>query len=175
MVLRKDGGGVRGIVAGERLSGQSSNSWDPKLHYCVSTRTGSACRPCNVLQVFTEWDPESTNISTGLVRSTPQCFVRVFCSSLVDSWEGGEQGDALMPLLFLGQEANQRDLNLNEKFFVFLDDLCLVSNPDRVGALHNLVQRELWGQASAGSRPWQKIRVEPRWVKPEACEVLQSG
>ena len=61
--------------------------------------------------------------------------------------EGGEQGDALMPLLFcVGQhaahEAIQRGLNPDEKLFAFLDDLHLVSKPERVGVLHNLAQRE---------------------------------
>ena len=86
---------------------------------------------------------------TGLVRSTlcPErpCW-KVFYSS---PSEGGEQGDAMMPLLFcLGQhaalEAIQRGLNPNEKLFAFFDDLYLVSKPDRVGALYNLAQRELW-------------------------------
>ena len=49
--------------------------------------------------------------------------------------EGGEQGDALMPLMFaLGHEALQavsRQLRPNERLFAFLDDVHLTSKPDR--------------------------------------------
>ena len=51
--------------------------------------------------------------------------------------EGGEQGDALMPLLFaLGQhealQAVSRQFRPNERLFAFLDDVYLTSKPDRV-------------------------------------------
>ena len=83
------------------------------------------------------------------VSGVVQCSRSCVCSTLLrqHTWEeddgtvhtieGGEQGDALMPLLFcLGQhaalEAIQREMKPNEKLFAFLDDLCLVSKPDRV-------------------------------------------
>ena len=71
-------------------------------------------------------------------------FVRLFHS---DPWddevgdtheirqrEGGEQGDALMPLLFsLGQHALivvARNLEEGERLFAFLDDLYVLCRPD---------------------------------------------
>ena len=79
-------------------------------------------------------------------------FVRMFYSSPSSySWEdscgvshtirqgeGGEQGDALMPLLFaLGQHralvAIQSELQDGE--FAYLDDICTVVPPDRLGAV----------------------------------------
>ena len=90
-------------------------------------------------------------------------FVRLFYSSpsaylwedddgrvhTIHQGEGGEQGDALMPLLFcVGQhaalEAIQRGLNPNEKLLAFLDDVYFASKPQRVGRLHNSAQEELW-------------------------------
>ena len=90
-------------------------------------------------------------------------FVRVFHSSpsaflweddegtvhTIHQGDGGEQGDAMMPLLFcLGQhaalEATQRGLNPNEKLFASLDDLCLLSKLDRVGRC------TIWHRGSCG-------------------------
>ena len=53
--------------------------------------------------------------------------------------EGGEQGDALMPLLFaVGQHAAlvaaQGRLQQDERILTFLDDMYTTSDPDRVGA-----------------------------------------
>ena len=53
--------------------------------------------------------------------------------------EGGEQGDALMPLLFsLGQhralKAVARGLEEGERLFAFLDDLYVICRPARVQA-----------------------------------------
>ena len=88
--------------------------------------------------------------------------------------EGGEQGDALMPLLFcLGQhaalEAMQRELNPNEKFFAFLDDL----QAGQSRALHNLVQRELSGHCRIRFHGGKTHVWNRGGTKPEACEVLQ--
>ena len=66
--------------------------------------------------------------------------------------EGGEQGDALMPLLFcVGQhstlQAVQHSSRPTERLLAFLDDLYVVSKPDRVGAIYSIVQESLWGHA----------------------------
>ena len=50
---------------------------------------------------------------------------------------GGEQGDAMMPLLFcLGQQeglqAVQRQLLAEERLFACFDDVCVVTRPERV-------------------------------------------
>ena len=92
--------------------------------------------------------------------------------------EGGEQGDALMPLFFsVGQhsalEATQRVLHPDKRLFAFLDDIYLVSKPERVGEVHKEIERELWARA--------KIRVHAGkthvWNKsgrrPVVCDELQ--
>ena len=58
-----------------------------------------------------------------------------------------------MPLFFCvvqhaALEAMQRGLNRDEKLLAFLDDLYSVSKFERVGVLHNLVQRELWAHCA---------------------------
>ena len=63
----------------------------------------------------------------------------------VEQGEGGEQGDALMPLLFsLGQHdalrTVQSSLHLEERLFAFLDDIYVVCKPRRVGVVHTISQ-----------------------------------
>ena len=63
--------------------------------------------------------------------------------------EGGEQGDPLMPMLYaLGQHrallAVQSQLLPNERLMAFLDDVYVVSEPERIGELHNTLRRDLW-------------------------------
>ena len=62
--------------------------------------------------------------------------------------EGGEQGDPLMPLLFaVGQHpalvATQERLGANEWIFAYLDDIYILSRPERVGAVYAVLQDEL--------------------------------
>ena len=68
-------------------------------------------------------------------------------SHTIRQGEGGEQGDALMPLLFaLGQHralvAIQSELQDGEFLFAYLDDIYAVVPPDRVGAVS--MQQHLW-------------------------------
>ena len=70
----------------------------------------------------------------------------------IQQGEGGEQGDALMPLLFcVGQHAAleevQARLRPNERLFVYVDDVYVVSKPDWVGAIHTALQESLWAHA----------------------------
>ena len=71
----------------------------------------------------------------------------------VDQSEGGEQGDALMLLLFsLGQhaalQAVQRRLVEGEPLFAFLDDVYVTTpNPDRVGPIYRVLDAELYRHA----------------------------
>ena len=87
----------------------------------------------------------------------------------VDQGEGGEQGDAMMPLLFsLGQ------LRPGELLFAFLDDIYIVCSPARVGMVHTLLENALWGhaciQVHAGkTKVWNRAGV-----RPEACD-FSSG
>ena len=92
--------------------------------------------------------------------------------------EGGEQGDALVPLLFcVGQHSAlqevQHSLRPSEHLFAFLDDLYVVSKPDRVGEIYRTMQESLW--AHAGIRiHGGKTRVwNSAGVKPDICDALQ--
>ena len=65
--------------------------------------------------------------------------------------EGSEQGDPLMPLLYsLGQHAAlvamHARLHPGGKLFAYLDDVWLVSQPERVGEVHIVAEHELWTQ-----------------------------
>ena len=92
--------------------------------------------------------------------------------------EGGEQGDAMMPLLFsLGQhpalEAVQAQLFPGEFLFAYLDDIYVVCAPERTGTLYTLLQDALW--RVAGIRIHQgKTKIWNRLgVKPEICDALE--
>ncbi len=66
--------------------------------------------------------------------------------------EGGEQGDALMPLLYaLGQhralQAINSRLRPDERLFAFLDDLYVVARPERIATIYNVLEEELWNHA----------------------------
>ena len=103
----------------------------------------------------------------GLRRIAPHVvpFVRQFYGTPFTYWwendegvthhvhqgEGGEQGDPLMPILFAhGQHpalvAALRRLHAGERLFAFLDDVYVVTTPDRVGAVHAILQ--VWNAAS---------------------------
>ena len=92
--------------------------------------------------------------------------------------EVGEQGDALMPLLFaLGQhealQAVSRQLRPNERLFAFLDDTYLTTKPDRVGAGYAILEQELRVHAcirvhTGNSKIWNQAGV-----RPEVCDVLE--
>ena len=73
--------------------------------------------------------------------------------------EGGEQGDALMPLLFsLGQhrvlQAAQEQLRPQERLMVFLDDLYMVSQPERVGSVYPRWDQGAWGKDQGVEHGW---------------------
>ena len=113
-------------------------------------------------------------------------FVRLFYGSLsVYLWEddmgetheilqgeGGEQGDPLMPLLFsLGQHRALLAVNARliegESLFAFLDDLCVLCSPERVGEVHKVIQQELWSRDNirvhhGKTKVWNRAGAEPR-------------
>ena len=103
---------------------------------------------------------------TGLLRveggSAALPFVRMFygapseylwedsCGTVhrIPQGEGGEQGDALMPLLFaVGQhsalEEPSAQLLPGEHLFAFHDDIYMVTMPERVGAVYAIVEEQL--------------------------------
>ena len=64
-------------------------------------------------------------------------------------------------------------MRVHERLFAHLDDIWLVSKPDRVGDLHNSAERELWGRAririhSGKTHVWNRSGR-----KPPACDELQ--
>ena len=98
----------------------------------------------------------------------------------IDQGEGGEQGDPLMPLLFsLGQHAAlravQRQLLPGELVFAYLDDIYVITTPDRVLAVYNLLQAELWRHArirvhDGKTQVWNKFGMRPR-----GCDTIDRA
>ena len=124
------------------------------------------------------------------VASSPGClpFVRQFYGNssrylweddegvvhVIDQGEGGEEGDPLMPLLFsLGQHTAQKavqwQLQLGELVFAHMDDIYVIATPDRVLAVYNLLQVELWRHA----RIWVHSGKTQVWNKG-ATQLIES-
>ena len=98
----------------------------------------------------------------------------------VPQGEGGEQGDPLMPLLFcLGQHpalaAVSASLREGERLFAFLDDLYIVCRPERVGAVHALLERHLWDHAGNSLHAGKTSVWNRSGHCPPACAALQRA
>ena len=89
--------------------------------------------------------------------------------------EGREQGNPMMPFLFsLGQHPAlvevQRQLVQGEHLFVYLDDIHVVVEPERVRTVFTLVENALlaWGPGSASTRVkrrcWNQAKFNCSWV-----------
>ena len=70
-------------------------------------------------------------------------------------------------------EAAHRQLQNNESIFAFLDDICMVTTPERVGAVYASVQEELRVHAcirihTGTTKVWNRAGV-----RPEACNILE--
>ena len=86
--------------------------------------------------------------------------------------EGGEQGDAMMPLLYaLGQhsalESIASQLQPDEHIFAFLDDIYVVAQPGRIAVIYQLIKLELWQNAririhTGKTKCWNKIGAIPK-------------
>ena len=86
--------------------------------------------------------------------------------------EGGEQGDAMMLLVYsLGQQLVQDELREDEALLAFLDDTHLVTSPERTTTVFATLQGALLTQASASTQAKQKSGIQQ--VKPPGCNVLQ--
>ena len=110
----------------------------------------------------------------------------------INQGEGGEQGDALMPLLFfLGQhaalEAVKARLLPGERIFAFLDDVYVVTLPRRVGSVHNILQKELYRHVririhvgktqvwnAVGDRPCLRCSGEDRASFRPRCDGMEG-
>ena len=146
----------------------------------------------------------------GLRRIAPHVvpFVRQFYGTPSTYWwendegvthhahqgEGGEQGDPLMPILFaLGQHpalvAALRRFHAGERLFASLDDMYVVTTPDRVGAVHAILSEELWPHSrichGGKTQVWNAAGIRPpacdeldrvaQLEDPEAASVWRGG
>ena len=101
----------------------------------------------------------------------------------VQQGEGGEQGDALMPLFFsLGQQRALRaiagELQAGGRLFAFLDDLYVSCQPARVAAVHRSMRIELWRHSKISvhhgkTKLWNKAGILPSGV--EELQQLSSS
>ena len=88
--------------------------------------------------------------------------------------EGGEQGDPLMPMLFsLGQHAAL--VAISERLLAFLDDLYVVSTPERTVAVHNILREELWQHAKISVHHGKTSIWNRGGVVPDRCDVLEEA
>ena len=96
----------------------------------------------------------------------------------VSQGEGGEQGDAMMPLLVsLGQhealQATHDQLQEGEYLFAFLDDIYLVTSPERTGPVYAILEEALRAHACiqvhiGKTKVWNRAGV-----RPDVCDVLE--
>ena len=101
----------------------------------------------------------------------------------IQQGEGGEQGDALMPLLFaVGQhralEAVRGRLLPTEKLLAFLDDVYVVCAPERVAVVHGALREELWRHAgirvhNGKTQLWNRSGRRPAGADEMEAEARQ--
>ena len=92
--------------------------------------------------------------------------------------EGGEQGDAMMPLVFsLGQHKAlvraQSQMAPGEVLLAFLDDVHTVSPPGRVSTVHSVLDEALWSEAGIRIHQGKTQIWNQAGEKPEGCEELE--
>ena len=119
-------------------------------------------------------------------------FVRMFCGSpssylwegdsgvtTIEQGEGREQGDPTMPLLFsLGQHAAlhavQGRLEAGERLFAFLDDIWVVTAPDRVGPAYIAICEASWARIRVHvgkTKVWNSGSPKPPGLHTTAREL----
>ncbi len=227
--LRKPGGGVRGIVAGDVLRRLVARTMAQQINdeveaataphqYALSTRAGTEC-VAHALQAITAEDGNMTILSidgigafdsisrAAMLQSLSELpeassilpFVMLFYGQAsgylwenaagevhtVRRAEGGEQGDALMPMLYaLGQhralEAINARLHPGERMFAFLDDLYVVSTPERVVEIYRIVEEELWAHArirvhTGKTQVWNRNGVAPEQIEELGCGAWRGA
>ena len=94
----------------------------------------------------------------------------------IDQGKGGEQGDPMMPLFFSpGQHAAlqfaQEQLG-NARVFAFLDDVWVVSPPDRVSEVYATLQTELWRHSRIRVHDGKTQVGNRGGIRPPGCDVL---
>ena len=90
---------------------------------------------------------------------------------------GGEQGDAMMPLLFAvghrALEATHRRMNPGEFLMAFHDDVYMATPPARVGPMHAVVQEDLFVHACIRVHHGKTKVWNQAGVRPVACNALE--
>ena len=81
----------------------------------------------------------------------------------------------MMPLLYsLGQHAAlEARLHPGEKLFAYLDDVWLVSQPERVGEVHIVAEHELWTHAKIQVHRGKTHVWNRSGRKPPSCDEMQ--
>ena len=192
--------GVRGTVAGDvvrRLVARTiSQQLGPEVEqatspyqYAMSTRARCEC-VAHALQGLTELDQNATVTSVDVISAFDMISRQaswkhrppfrplvlwaggsvMMVRSTTSPRAKGEQGDAMMPLLYsLGQHRLQE----GEHLFAYLDATFFVSSPLRVGPLYAVLQEALnvhaGIQMNAGkTQIWNRCGE-----RPEVCNVLE--
>ena len=96
----------------------------------------------------------------------------------IEQGEGGEQGDVLMPLLFsLGQHAALQEVQdqplEGERLFAFLDDIYVVTTPERVGHVYTLLHVHLQRHSSIQINGGKTRVWNAAGERPPACDLLE--
>ena len=96
----------------------------------------------------------------------------------IEQGEGGEQGDMLMPLVFsLGQhaalQAVKDQLLEGERLFAFLDDIYVVTTPERVCHVYTLLHVELQRHSSIQINGGKTRVWNAAGERPPACDLLE--
>ena len=199
-VLAKPDGGVRGVVSGDVLRRLVARTMAQQLGPAVKAATspqGRGVSASHTLQGLCELNPRTTITSIDGVGacdliSPKPCnsslpFVRMFQYLWEDDFgethsipqgEGGEQGDAMMPLLHsVGQheafQAAHRGMWDGEHLMAFLDDVHMASDPDRVGPVYATVQDALWEEAGIRIHVGKTKVWNAAGIGPAICDVLE--
>ena len=149
------------------------------FQYAMATKSGCECI-AHALQGLTEIDARVTVMSIDGISAFDLISRQAMLQGLMDLlsllshcfsapssylWEdscgrtrtilqgeGGEQGDAMMPLLFSSAQhsalaAVQAQMEDGEVLLAFHDDIYTVTMPERVGEVHALLEGALWTNA----------------------------
>ena len=151
---------VDGVSAFDLISRESM------LHGLMRVSGGGEVLPF-VRQFYGQPSQYSWDDDEGVTHTIPQ-------------GEGGEQGDALKPLLYsLGQhsalEAIQNSLFPSERLLSFLDDIYVVTpDPERVGPMYASLHTELWVHACVRIDGGKTQVWNAAGQKPGVCEAMDQ-
>ena len=173
--LRKEDGGVRGIASGTSLRRLVAKTLGRQFGKVVES--GQTILSINGIGAY---DHVLRSAMMCKLHSVPGLrgllpFVRTtYAHPTSYRWQdamGGEQGDPLMPLLFSlaihdALVAVQAELGEGEVLFAFLDDVYVVTGPNRTREVFDLLAEHLWRVAgiwlhTEKTRVWNRSGVPP--------------